>query len=187
MGFLVDLWLPILLSSVLVFVVSSLIHMVIGYHNSDYKKLPNEEAARAAIGALKVPPGDYMLPRGEGMKCMKDPEFLKKFTDGPVALMTFMKPGVPSMTGSLVQWFIFTLVINAFAAYLAVHAVGWGGSYLAVFRYVGCTTFMAYAFGQIPNSIWYKRDWCTTCKMVLDGLIYALLTAGMFGWLWPKG
>ena len=34
---LADLWLPILLSAVLVFVASSLIHMVLGWHRHDFK------------------------------------------------------------------------------------------------------------------------------------------------------
>lgn len=186
MEFLGALWLPILLSSVFVFVVSSLIHMVVGYHAADYRKLPNEDAARAAIGPLGIPPGDYMVPRGEGMKAMKDPEFIRKWTEGPVALMTVLPNGKISMASSMVQWFLYILVINVFAAYVASHAVPWGGSYLSVFRFVGTTTFLAYSFGLITESIWHGRQWGTTMRFVLDGFIYALVTAGVFGWLWPK-
>jgi len=32
----------------------------------------------------------------------------------------------------------------------------------------------------------YKRNWGTTLKSVFDGLVYALFTAGAFGWLWPR-
>jgi hypothetical protein len=35
-------------------------------------------------------------------------------------------------------------------------------------------------------SIWYSRAWINTIKSTIDGLIYALLTAGTFGWLWPR-
>ena len=48
MSLLGALWLPIVLSALLVFVVSAIIHMVLKYHNRDYKQLPNEVAVRAA-------------------------------------------------------------------------------------------------------------------------------------------
>ena len=44
MAFLADLWLPILLSAVFVFVASSVLHMVLPIHKGDYKKPPGEDA-----------------------------------------------------------------------------------------------------------------------------------------------
>jgi hypothetical protein len=38
----------------------------------------------------------------------------------------------------------------------------------------------------IHNSIWRGQSWGTTWKHVADGLVYALVTAGTFGWLWPS-
>jgi len=40
---IVSLWLPILLSAAAVFILSSIIHMVLKYHNNDFKALPSEE------------------------------------------------------------------------------------------------------------------------------------------------
>ena len=117
---------------------------------------------------------------------MKSPEFLEKMTKGPVAIMTFVKNGPPSMGKSLVLWFIYSLVISIFASYIGFHALGWGASYLSVFRYVGCAAFMGYSLALCQDSIWYSRNWCTTIKSMFDGLLYALVTAGVFGWLWPK-
>ena len=57
-----DLWLPILISSVLVFLVSAIIHMVLKYHNRDYTRLPNEDAVRAAIRAGNPAPAQYIIP-----------------------------------------------------------------------------------------------------------------------------
>jgi hypothetical protein len=54
-----------------------------------------------------------------------------------------------------------------------------------VFRVVGTTAFMGYALGLWQMSIWYKRSAVTTLKSTFDGLVYACLTAGAFGWLWP--
>jgi hypothetical protein len=45
---------------------------------------------------------------------------------------------------------------------------------------------MAYGVANIANSIWKAQPWSNTIKEVIDGLIYAMLTAGTFGWLWPK-
>ncbi len=120
---LFSLWLPILVSAVVVFVASSVLHMLLPYHRKDFRKLPNEDAAREAIGKLNIPPGDYMLPCGDGPKAMKDPVFIEKLTKGPVAIMTVMQPGPPSMGKNLVQWFIYCLVVGVLAAYITGHAV----------------------------------------------------------------
>jgi len=113
-------------------------------------------------------------------------EVVEKLTKGPVAIMTVMQPGPPSMGKNLVQWFIFCIVVSIITAYITGHAVARGGDYLAVFRFAGCTAFVAYAIAQWQDSIWYRRAWSTTIKNNIDGLIYGLLTAGVFGWLWPS-
>ncbi|MBK7142515.1 MAG: hypothetical protein IPH75_10580 [bacterium] len=186
MGFLASLWLPILLSAVAVFVVSSIIHMVLNYHKSDFKKLPNEDGIMEALRKFSIPPGDYHMPYCSSSKDMKDPAFTEKLNKGPVGLMTILPSGQFSMGKSLVLWFVFCLIVSLFAAYIGDRAVGPGGNYLQVFRFVGCSAFMGYAFAQMQNSIWYGRRWGTTLLVMFDGLIFALVTAGIFGWLWPK-
>ena len=89
------------------------------------------------------------------------------------------------MGGQLGQWFLYSVVVGVFAAYIAGHALGPGAHYLAVFRFVGATAFMCYTVAGWQASIWYKRAWSTTLKNTLDGLVYACFTAGIFGWLWP--
>src|SRR5687768_14794807 len=91
------LWLPILLSAVLVFVVSSIIHMVLKYHNTDYRKLPNEDAVRAAIRAGNPAPGQYVTPHVMDMKEMEQPEVKQKYVQGPLAVLYLRKPGVVNM------------------------------------------------------------------------------------------
>ena len=61
-----------------------------------------------------------------------------------------------------------------------------GTHYLTVFRFAGTAAFMALSLGLLHDSIWYARQWSTTIKLAFDGLIYALVLAGVFGWLWPK-
>lgn len=182
---IISLWLPILLSAAIVFVVSSLIHMLLPYHRSDFGKVPSEDEVMEALRKFNIPPGDYVIPRAGSPEVMRSPEFTAKVTKGPVAFMTVMKSGKPSMAGNLVQWFIYCMVVGIFAAYIAGRALGPEAHYLEVFRFAGCTAFVGYALALLQNSIWYKRNWSATLKSMFDGLIYALLTAGTFGWLWP--
>lgn len=183
---LAHLWAPILLSAVIVFLASSVIHMVLKWHQADYRRLPDEEAVRAAL--LKAPPtpGQYVLPYCGDMKDMGTPDMQKKYADGPVGLLFLKEPGAPAMGPALFGWFAFNLVISFFVAYLAGHTLPSGVHYLQVFRVVGAAGFMAYAFGAVPPSIWMGKPWGVTAKEILDGLIYALLMAGTFGWLWPR-
>jgi len=45
---------------------------------------------------------------------------------------------------------------------------------------------MAYGLGRLSDAIWRGQTWSMTIKEVIDGLVYGLLTAGTFGWLWPR-
>jgi hypothetical protein len=181
-----SLWLPVLLSAVLVFVTSSLIHMVLKYHNSDYKRLPNEDAVRAAIRSGGLEPKLYVFPYAGGMKEMETPEMKQKYVEGPIGLLTLRRPGPFTMTPALSQWFLYTLFVSFFIAYIAAHSIPAGARYLDVFRVVGAIGFLAYSAGQIQQSIWMSKPWSITWKDVFDGLLYGLVTAGVFGWLWPR-
>ncbi len=180
------LWLPIVLAAVFVFVLSAIIHMALKYHNSDYQQLPNEDAVRAAFRGVSVGPGQYIIPYCSEMKQMQSPEMQQKYKEGPIAVVRLRRPGPPTMGPSLGQWFIFTLVVSFFVAYVAAHAIPAGSEYLHVFRIVGAVAFLAYAAGQLPGSIWMGKPWPVAAKEVFDGLLYGLVTAGTFGWLWPR-
>ncbi len=179
------LWLTILLSAVLVFVLSSIIHMVLGYHSSDYTRLPNEDAVRDAIRSGNPAPRQYIIPYCTP-KEMGSPEMKRKYVEGPVGVLNLKPSGAYSMGPSLIQWFVYTLVVSFFVAYLASHSVPAGTPYLAVFRIVGTAGFLAYAMGTLPAAIWMGKPWAVAGKEVFDGLLYGLVTAGAFGWLWPR-
>jgi hypothetical protein len=181
-----SLWLPVLLSAVLVFITSSLIHMVLKYHAADYKRIPNEDGIRAAIRTGSPPPAQYIIPYCAEMGQMASPEMQQKYSEGPVAVVNVMRTAVPSMGRPLVNWFLFALIVSGFIAYIASHAIAPGTRYLEVFRIVGAIGFLAYAAGMVPPSIWMGKPWRITWKEVLDGLLYGLVTAGTFGWLWPR-
>jgi hypothetical protein len=180
------LWLPIVVAAVIVFVASWIIHVVLPYHKDDMKKLPKQDEIMDALRPFNILPGDYFLPRADSMKEMGAPEFQEKLKKGPVALMTVIPNGPISMGSSLVQWFLYCLVVGVFAAYIAGRALTAGAHYLEVFRFAGCTAFVGYGLAQLQNSIWWHRAWGTTTKSLFDSLVYGLLTAGTFGWLWPR-
>jgi hypothetical protein len=181
------LWLPILLSAVIVFIASSIIHMAPLWHRGEWSPLPEQDRVQDALRPFNFQPGEYMLPRAKDMKSMQAPEFVEKLKRGPVIIMTVIPNGPITMSKSLVQWFIYTLVVGMLAAYVAGVTLPAGTHYLGVFRVAGATAFIAYAVGLWQQSIWYSRPWATTLKHTFDGLIYALLTGGTFGWLWPAG
>jgi hypothetical protein len=180
------LFLPILLSAVAVFIASALIHMSSPLHKKDYGKVPNEEKVMDALRAFSIPPGDYLLPRPEGPKDMKSPEFKEKMNKGPVMMMSVWPTGMPGMGRNLILWFIYCLGIGVFAAYVSGRALQVGAPYLSVFRFAGTTALLGYSAALWQMSIWYRRPWGTTIRLTIDGIVYALLTAGMFGWLWPR-
>jgi hypothetical protein len=182
---LTALWLPILLSSALVFVASSIIHMLVPWHRNDFRKVPDEEKFRGALQALALAPGDYCVPRPDTMAEMKTPAFADKMKQGPVIIFTVAPNGLPSMGANLSQWFAYLVVVGILAAYVTGAALAPGAAYLRVFQIAGATAFIAYSAALWPMTIWYHRDWGTTIRSTVDGLIYALLTAGVFGWLWP--
>jgi hypothetical protein len=135
---------------------------------------------------LAIPPGDYMVPRPTGREELRDPKFLEKINQGPNLILTVLPNGPWSMGRNLGLWFLYLVVVSLFAAYVAGRTLPAGTEYLRVFRIVGATAFLAYSAALWQMSIWYRRAWTTTVKATVDGLIYALLTAGTFGWLWPR-
>ncbi len=187
MAFLSELWLPILLSAVFVFVVSSIIHMFLPYHRSDAKKMAGEEAVLDAMRSGGVEPGTYMFPGVESPKDMCSPEIKEKMKRGPVGWLVVMGPEGFNMPKSLILWFGYSLIIGALVAYVGWHSLGPGAAYLTVFRITGAAAVLGYAIGHIHDSVWKGASWSTTAKFMFDGVVYALVTAGTMAWLWPEG
>lgn len=179
------LWLPILLSAVAVWVVSAFIWMVMPHHKSDFAQLPDEAAARQALAPQNITPGLYDIPHVSGRSDLQDPEVVRKFEEGPVGYFTAVPAGVPTMGTKILLSFVFYLVISVFVAYLAGRTFVAGADYLAVFRLTGTVAWLAYGAATVQDAIWFGRPWSGTVKGWLDALVYAVLTAGFFGWLWP--
>jgi len=181
------LWLPILLSAVFVFIISSIIHMAIpAWHKTDYPKMPQEQQFMDATRSLNVAPGDYMVPGCSDMAEMKTPAFQEKMKQGPVIVMTVLPNGMPSMGRPLILWFIYCLVVSAFSGLVGGLALPHGADHGKIMHLAGVPAFMGYAFALWQFSIWYRRRWLTTIKSTIDGLIYAIATGATFVWLWPQ-
>jgi hypothetical protein len=180
------LWLPILLSTVIVFFASFIMHMVFSYHKSDYRKLPDEDRVTDALRSAGVTRGPaYFFPYCS-FKEMKSAPVIEKFKRGPVGLLTVLPSGPPAMGKNLVQWFLYCVVIGIFAAYLSGRLLAPGTAFWQVFRVVGTVAFLGYGAAHAQESIWSGRSWVVTLKHLFDSVIYAVLTAGAFGWLWTK-
>ena len=180
-----QLWLPVLVSAVAVFIASSLIHMVFKWHNSDYRKLSNEDAVRDAIRAGAPAPGQYVLPHCADMKEMQGEAMQRKFIDGPIGFLTLRKNGPPTMGGSLLQWFIYLLLVAAIAGAMALRVFGVQGSAHGAGHLVGLVSFLTYTGGSVQMGIWMGKPWGAVAKDILDGLIYAIISVLVFTWLWP--
>tara|TARA_B100000949_G_scaffold220999_1_gene221392 strand:+ start:74 stop:637 length:564 start_codon:yes stop_codon:yes gene_type:complete len=180
-----SLWLPVLLSAVFVFIASAIIHMALSYHKQDKRPLPDEKGVMDALRPFKIPPGDYIVPHANDMKETSTPEFLEKTKQGPVVLMTVL-PNGPMNTGrSLGMWFTYAVLVGVIAGYVTGLTLGPGADYRVVFRIVSTIAFTGYALAILESSIWWYQGWGATLRKMFDGLVYALLTAGTFGWLWP--
>jgi len=180
-----QLWLPILVAAVAVFIASSLIHMVFKWHNADYTRLSNEDEVRAAIRAGSAKPGLYVLPHCTDMKEIQGEQMQKKFREGPVGFLTLRKIGPPSMGGSLLQWFTFNLVVSMVTGDIALQLYHLQANPVDVSQMVGLLSFLTYAGSSVQAGIWMGKPWRAVFKDMLDGLIYAVVSGLAFWWLWP--
>jgi hypothetical protein len=182
---LASLWLPIVLSSVAVFLASSLLHMVLRYHQTDFARLPNEDAVMDAL--RPAPSGDYLAPFAANAAERKNPAFVERMKRGPIVVLTVMGEGMAtSFPKILVKWFLYSVAVSVFAAYLGGRALSPGAESSEVVRFTATTAFLGYAMAMMQQSIWWGKKWSATLKSMLDGLIYGLITGAVFAWLWPK-
>lgn len=178
-----SLWLPVVVSTAAVWFLSAILHMVLRYHRADYKKLPNEDAA--AQGLRGPAPGVYVIPYCSDPAQMKDPAMLKRYEDGPVAMITMMRNGAPAMGKYLLQWLLLCFLVSFVTAYIARHTLTAGADGLTVLRLTGTVAFIAYGFGYFQDSIWKGIPWANSLRGLFDALLYGLVTGFIFRAFWP--
>lgn len=180
------LWMPIVLSAVVVFVASWAIHMFIGWHKGEYPAVPNQDAVGDALRPFNIAPGEYLLPRPASTKDMGSPEYQAKLKRGPVMILTVRANEMTKMGPMLGFWFLYCLAVSVCAAFLGGRTMHLGSTYLHVFKIIGTTAFIGYTAALWQSWIWWGRTFRSTFMATVDGVIYAALTAGVFGWLWPR-
>lgn len=182
---LAALWLPILLAAVAVFFASSVIHMFIGWHNRDYRKLPDEDSIVGAIRSSGATPGEYVFPCADDpADNMKSPEIKEKWARGPAGLVRIF-PGQLNMGKNLAHWFVYCVVVSVLAGYVGAVMLGPGTEYSKVFQVVSTAAFLGYAGATWQDVIWFAARPANAIRTIADGLLYGLVTGGMFGALWP--
>lgn len=179
-----DLLLPAAASTGFVFVASSLVHMVFQWHKPDYRALASEDATRQAIRAGHPTPGQYVMPHCGDMKQAAEPAMVAKYQEGPNAVLYVGPNGPPAMGKLLGAWVVYSFLLSLAAGYVAKSALPADAPYLAVFQVVGAAAFLGYAGQAASDSIWKFKPWIVTFRSMVDGLLYAALTAGAFAWLW---
>ena len=131
--------------------------------------------------------GAYMFPFPASMKEMSSPEMVEKFRKGPAGWLTVLPPGGFRIGISLLWWFVNCLIVAVLVAYVGWYGLGPGAGFRQVFRITGTAAILGYAVGHLHESIWKGACWGTTAKFIFDGVLYGLVTAATFGWLWPGG
>lgn len=185
MEFLAVLWLPILLSAVAVFVVSSLLHMVTPLHKGDTRGISNEEVVMDALRAGGLAPGEYMFPYCGDMKEMGSDAFRAKLDRGPVGFMQVMPNGPLKFGSSLVQWFVYSLVIGIFVAYVGHLTLARGEAGVTVFRVLATIAVLPYGLAHFHDFIWRGRSLGIVLKFAISGVLYGFLTGAIFAAFWP--
>ena len=180
------LWMPIVVSAVLVTIALVVVHMIPGWHQGDMAAVPGEDRVMETLRGLDVRPGEYRFPWGSTTAEMTSPEFVARMKAGPVGMMTIRPSGELNMGKMLGQWFVYALVAGVLVALVTGRTFGRGAPYLEVFCVSGTVAFCCHAVAHWQNWIWWGKGTRYTLTYSADGLLYALVTAGAFGWLWPR-
>lgn len=184
MDFLTQLWDPIVVSAVIVWIASAIVWTAMPHRKAEWSEVPDEDAFRAFLSDGGFKPGYYMFPCCCDHAKMKDPAVKERMAKGPFGVLNIWTHR-RSMGVSMAESFLLNLVVSFFVAYVAWHALQPGADYLKVFQITGVSAFMAYSLGQLGGGIWFGMTARSMVYTVIEGLVYGGLTAGVFGWLWP--
>jgi hypothetical protein len=166
---LIALWIPILLAAIVMFFASSIAWMLLPFHKHDWAKLPDQAAAMNALAGVE--PGQYLAPHGD----MNAPWFASILVQRRVNMGT-----------RLTLWFLNQLLIAALTAYLIYYALPPEAEYLLVFRIAGTALVLGQIGALFARAIWWGWKWNVVLVEAVEGVVYALLAAGVFGWWWVR-
>lgn len=184
MSELAALWLPILVSAVAVFFASFLAWVVIGHHTPDWKELPEEEGTMDFLRKSGVHAGLYMFPMARTQEQLKDEAKQQRMNTGPWGTINVWS-GPVHMGSNLLRTFVFYLVTSFFIGYLGTLGLDPGATFSKVFQLTGTAGILAYAFGGIPNHIWFGTHRRPMLMDIIDGVAFGLITGLVFALMWP--
>lgn len=185
MTFLAELWLPILVASVVCFILSSIAWTVLPHHRKDFKAVADHDALETKLKELGLSPGVYMFPMTEDQAQMRSPEFQALYSKGPWGTITLWG-AKPSMGKNLIMTFAFFLVVSFLIAYVSFHAIGLSNDPWKVFQMTGTIGILSYCASSILGTIWFTVPLRNKITNFADGLAYGLATGAAFAMMWPS-
>ncbi len=186
MAFVAQLWLPILVSAILVFALSAVSHMVLPWHRTEWGRITDASAIQAALRGVE--PGQYAFPAAPDPKQQMSSEWMEKWAAGPSGWLTLAPRGPIRMRRNMALSFVVFLVVAFYVAYVACRALGVAPapSHRAIFRIAGSVGFLGFGVGSVFHSIWYNRPWRAYVADVVDALVYSIVMGATFALLWPR-
>ncbi len=188
-NFIAQLWQPILLATALCFIMSALIWMIAPHHKGEWKEPPNVGGLRDLLRQGGIQPGGYTFPHmsdADRKDKTKAAEKMQQWAEGPSGVLYIVPKGPMSMGKMMGQQVAYFLLVNIFLGWFTSYFIVVGTTYVHVFKIIGLAAFMSYFLGSIPESIWFGRPWKSVVLQGIDAALYAGMTAGTFGWLWPR-
>ena len=181
MDFLINLWLPVLLTAIALFIASSVCWTVLPHHENDFEKADSEDELMSSIRQLNLKPGKYMFPFMKHSE-QSQQEMIDKYTAGPRGTLVLWD--MPNMGRNLGLTFVFFLLIAIVTAYIGWEALGADAGFLKVFQIIGALSVLVHCSSGQLNAIWFPRK---TSMDFVDGIAYGIITGLIFALLWPAG
>jgi len=182
MEFLVDLWLPILIGTVVLFFLSFLFWAVLPHHFGDHGKIPNEDAFMEFLRSQNIPSGNYIFPCPDKASEQHEKANVEKYTAGPRGLLdVYDMPVMPINMAKTILYFLVTVTTIGYITHVACPPGSEGLDFMRVFRIAGTIAILTYATSNVLNRVWFKKRVWTE---ILDGTIYGLVLGLIFAFLW---
>ncbi len=183
MEFLVDLWLPILIGTVVLFFCSFLAWAILPHHFGDHRKAPHEDELMEFIRSKNIPPGNYIYPHAENSKTQKSKEYIDAYTNGPRGTLdVYEMPNMAVNMGQTILYFLVTVATIGYITHVACPPGADGTDFMKVFRMAGTIGILTYATSCVLHRVWFKKRVWTE---ILDGAVYGLIIGLIFAFLWP--
>jgi hypothetical protein len=177
---MIELWLPVVVSSIAVFFASFLSWMVLRLHQKDWVKMPREDDFMKCVADLGLRQGNYMFPGTTSPKEENEPAYQQKYQAGPRGTLQVHEP--VNLGRNLGLTFAYFFVCNATIAYLASFALSSESDFITVFRFVATVALLTYLASIVQHAIWFR---VRITGHVIESIAYALIAGVIFASLWP--